>query len=365
MQEACQQKSDVPACAEGLLRVQIGFCASKEVEAELSNNSCDPQELPKMTSAMHRVALVDNPASGQLSSRREEVVRAALAAFESAGIEVERFTIDGPGSGANLAREAVSRGCDSVIVCGGDGTVHEVLQSLVGTNVALGVIPFGTANALAADLGLTKSPARAIQALLRAEPVRVPVGRIFFHGNDGRERSRYFTVAAGVGADALLMMRMDPSLKRRFGYFLYMVEAFRIWVSHPFPLFHTRFGTNGSARVAETSQLLAVRVRSFGGVLGKFAPGATLHSENLCLVAFKTRSRFRYMRFLLAVVGKRHTFSDEVELLEADSVDCVPRNGSRSRVYVEADGEVLGQLPVRIDVASEMLTLLIPPHARP
>jgi diacylglycerol kinase family enzyme len=71
------------------------------------------------------------------------------------------------------------------------------------------------------------------------------------------------------------------------------------------------------------------------------------------------------MRFLLAVVGKRHTFSDEVELLEADTVDCVPRNGSRSRVYVEADGEVLGQLPVRIDVASEMLTLLIPPHARP
>ena len=128
------------------------------------------------------------------------------------------------------------------------------------------------------------------------------------------------------------MMRMDPSLKRRFGYFLYMVEAFRIWVSHPFPLFQARFGSNGSARVAETSQLLAVRVRSFGGVLVKFAPGATLHSDNLCLVAFKTRSRFRYMRFLLAVVGKRHTFSNEVELIEADTVDCVPRNGSRSRV---------------------------------
>ena len=71
-----------------------------------------------MTSAMHRVALVDNPASGSLSSRREETVRATLEALESAGIEVEHFTIDGPGSGANLAREAVSRGCDSVIVCG-------------------------------------------------------------------------------------------------------------------------------------------------------------------------------------------------------------------------------------------------------
>jgi diacylglycerol kinase family enzyme len=341
--------------------------ASKEVEGELINKSCDLQELPKMTSAMNRVALVDNPASGSLSSRREETVLAALEAFESAGIEVERFTIDGPGSGANLAREAVSRGCDSVIVCGGDGTVHEVLQSLVGTNVALGVIPFGTANALAADLGLTKSPAKAVRALLQAEPVQVPVGRIFYQDSDGQERSRYFTVAAGVGADALLMMRMDPSLKRRFGYFLYMVEAFRIWVSHPFPMFQARFGANGNGkvRVAETSQLLAVRVRSFGGVLGTFAPGATLHSENLCLVVFKTRSRLRYMRFLLAVVGKRHTFSKDVELLETDTVECVLRNGSGSRVYVEADGEVLGQLPVRIEIASEMLTLLIPPHARP
>jgi diacylglycerol kinase family enzyme len=144
-----------------------------------------------------------------------------------------------------------------------------------------------------------------------------------------------------------------------------MVEAFRIWVSHPFPMFQARFGANGYARVAETSQLLAVRVRSFGGVLGTFAPGATLHSENLSLVVFKTRSRFRYMRFLLAVVGKRHTFSNDVELLEADTVECVLHNGSRSKVYVEADGEVLGQLPVRIEMASEMLTLLIPPHAQP
>src|SRR5215469_6871233 len=152
-----------------------------------------------MTPAINRVALVDNPASGLLSSRRNTTVQTALAALESAGVEVEHLTIDGPGSGAALAREAVGRGCDSVIVCGGDGTVHEVLQSLVGTNVALGVIPFGTANALAADLGLTKSPAKAIQALLQAEPVRVPVGRISFQGSDGEERSRYFTVAAGVG----------------------------------------------------------------------------------------------------------------------------------------------------------------------
>jgi diacylglycerol kinase family enzyme len=323
----------------------------------------DLQEVPP---AMRRVALVDNPASGLQSSRREATVRATEEALEAAGIAVERLTIDGPGSGRVLAREAAARGCDSVIVCGGDGTVHEVIQALVGTEVALGVIPMGTANALASDLGLSKSPAKAIRRLLTARPVQVPVGRILYRNSDGGERCRYFTVAAGVGADALLMARMDPVRKRKLGYLLYVLEAFRIWISHPFPLFQARFTKNGNGgpHEVEASQILAVRVRSFGGVLGTLAPGATLHGDDLCLIAFKTRSRFRYLRFLLAVVGQRQTFSKDVELLKADTVECTPSNGS-SRVYVEADGDLLGQLPARIEVASKTLTLLIPPNAQP
>jgi diacylglycerol kinase family enzyme len=325
------------------------------------------EELQGMTPAIRRVALVDNPASGLDSSRREDTVNAAMEALQSAGIEVEHLTIDGPGSGRVLAREAIARGCDSVIVCGGDGTVHEVMQALVGTDIALGVVPMGTANALAANLGLSKSPAKAIRRLLTARPVQVPVGRILFRTGDGGERCRYFTVAAGVGADALLMKRMDPILKRKWGYLLYVIEAFRIWVSHPFPMFQAKFGKNGNGRphTVEASQILAVRVRSFGGLLGTLAPGATLHSDSLCLLAFKTRSRYRYLRFLLAVIGQRHTFSEDVELLQADTVECMPRNGSSSRVYVEADGEVLGHLPVRIEIASKSLTLLIPPDAQP
>jgi diacylglycerol kinase (ATP) len=336
-------------------------------EEKLLENRTGLEELEEITPAMRRVALVDNPASGQNSSRRVATVRAAREALQSAGIEVEHLTIDGPGSGSALAREAMARGCDSVIVCGGDGTVHEVIQALVGTGVALGVVPMGTANALASDLGLSKSPVKAIRRLLTARPVQVPVGRIFYRTADGAEGSKYFTVAAGVGADALLMARMDPARKRKWGYLLYILEAFLIWASHPFPLFKVQFAKNGNGRphVAEASQLLAVRVRSFGGVLGNLAPGATLHSDDLCLVAFKTRSRFRYLRFLLAVIGQRHTFSKEVELLKADTVECMPRNGSSSRVYVEADGDVLGHLPARIEIAPQMLTLLIPPDAQP
>jgi YegS/Rv2252/BmrU family lipid kinase len=316
---------------------------------------------------MRRVALIYNPASGQYSARRAGYVQAALAMLRKAGIDADALETNAPGSAGVLAKLALRNHYDTVLACGGDGTVHEVLQCLVGTDVALGVVPLGTANALAQNLGLGKSPLKAVRELLKAAPMQVPVGRIYYRDNAGVERSRYFTVAAGIGADALLMSRLDAELKRRLGYALYLVEAFRVWATSPFPLFVVEFTVDGIAerRVEEVSQLLAVRVRSFGGVLRKLAPGATLRNHTLSLMAFKTRSRLRYMSFLLAVVAGRHTFSKQVELLEAVAVECRTRNGSKTTVYVEADGEVLGTLPARLEVARETLTLLIPPHAEP
>jgi diacylglycerol kinase (ATP) len=316
---------------------------------------------------MRRVALIYNPVSGQYSARRATVIRDALAMLRSAGIEAEALETDSPGSAGAHAEDAMRRGCDTILACGGDGTVHEVLQRLVGTPVALGVVPMGTANALAQDLGLGKSPLKAVHSLLAATPTQVPVGRIFYRDSAGAERSRYFTVAAGIGADALLMSRLDAGLKRRFGYVLYLVEAFRVWATSPFPLFEAVFTESPGAapRIEHVSQILAVRVRSFGGALGKLAPGATLSKGTLRLLAFKTRSRYHYLSFLLAVVAGRHTFRKHVELLEAVSVECSVHEGSPVPIYVEADGEVLGAMPVKIEVAPLKLTLLVPPHARP
>lgn len=320
-----------------------------------------------MKSALRRVALVYNPASGQYSARRAAAIQDALDVLRSTGVETEEFETDGAGGGIDCARRAIDAGCDAVLACGGDGTVHEVVQSLVGTNVALGVIPLGTANALASNLGLLGTPAKVTRKLLDAAHERIPVGRIHFQDNDGNPGSRYFIVAAGVGADALLMSRMDAGLKRRLGYILYLTEAFRIWATDPFPLFKAAFTKNGhdAAKVAEISQLLAVRVRSFGGVLRELAPGATIHSGNLNLLAFKTRNRLRYLSFLLAVIAGRHTFLRDIELWNATSVECMQRNGSSTPIFVEADGEVLGSLPVRLEVVPDALTLLVPQGAKP
>jgi YegS/Rv2252/BmrU family lipid kinase len=316
---------------------------------------------------MRRVALIYNPASGQHSWRRHAAIDKALHVLRKAGVEARAHETIAPGSAGVLAEEAVRRGCDTILACGGDGTVHEVLQSLVGTTVALGVVPLGTANALAANLGLHSSPAKVVRKLLTAVPVRISVGQISYRDETGATRARYFTVAAGVGADALFLSRLDPTLKRRFGYILYIIEAFRLWATHSFPLFEAAFVERASAhpRVEQISQLLAVRIRDFGGVLHNLAPGATLHKNGLRLVAFKTRSRLLYFRFLISVVFGRQSFSREIELLDAVSVECRLCNGTSPRVYAEADGELLGDLPIRIEIVPQAVTLLIPPNARP
>jgi diacylglycerol kinase family enzyme len=231
----------------------------------------------------------------------------------------------------------------------------------------LGVVPLGTANALAANLGLRSSPAKVVRKLLTAEPVRISVGQISYRDAEGATRSRYFTVTAGVGFDALFLSRLDPGLKRRFGYLLYLVEGFRVWVTHSFPLFEAAFveRAGDEPRVELISQLLAVRIRDFGGVLHNLAPGASLHREGLRLVAFKTRSRLDYFLYVMSVIFGHPRSTNEIELLDAVSVECRLCNGSSSLVFAEADGELLGDLPVRIEIAPQALTLLIPPNAKP
>jgi len=317
--------------------------------------------------AMRRVALIYNPASGQYSARRHTAIEEIKAVLHEAGVEAEAFETGAPGSATTIAEQAMGEGFDTILACGGDGTVHEAVQSMVGTDVALGVVPLGTANALAADLGLIASPAKVARKLLESTPARVSVGRIHYEDDAGNPGSRYFIVAAGIGADALLMSRLDSRLKRRLGYVLYLMEAFRIWATSSFPLFEAELPSNGNGggRVVEVSQLLAVRVRSFGGVLRTLAPGASLRNGSLSMLAFKTQSRLHYLSFLLAVIAGRHTFNRDVELMDSPSIECRARGGSADHLFVEADGEVLGSLPVRLEVVPHSLTLLIPPGVQP
>jgi len=103
----------------------------------------------------------------------------------------------------------VQSGCDTVFACGGDGTIHSIVQGLALTPAALAILPMGTANALAHDLGLPMNLSRAAQVLLRARSCRVALGRIAYLDLKGNPGTRYFVVAAGAGAMVFLVVQPD------------------------------------------------------------------------------------------------------------------------------------------------------------
>jgi diacylglycerol kinase (ATP) len=311
---------------------------------------------------MKKAVLLYNPRSGNRHERRPAEVEAAASVLRATGVETATIPTRSASDTAEQARQAVAQGCDTVFACGGDGTVHDVLQGVVGTQAALGIIPQGTANALAHDLGLPLSPVAAARAALTAMPKRIAVGRVSFQDLSGNSASRYFTVTLGAGMDAYLFHRLDPSLKVRFGMLSYYLKAKWLWLTHPMPSFAVEFTeASGNKRQASVSELLAVRIRNFGGVLRELAPGASLDRNDLRLVLFHTRSRLRYLGYVVrGLMGARWNVRG-IELVHSSRATCEPLpSANATPVYVEADGEILGTLPAEITVVPDALTILMP-----
>ncbi len=308
---------------------------------------------------MRKAVLLYNPLSGRRRARRLALVETALAVLRQAGIAATIEPTRGQSDATGEAHHAIAAGCDTVFACGGDGTVHDVLQGLVGSNAALGVIPLGTANALAHDLGLPLSAVAAARASLTAKPRRIAVGRVEYQGFDGNPGSRFFTVAAGIGVDAHLFYKLNPLLKGHWGMAAYYAQATRLWLTHPMETFTVAVGQN---QKMEVSQLLAVRIRNFGGVLRQLAPGASLERDDLRLVLFRTRSRLAYLRYIVrGLVGAEWQIGG-IELVHGEKLESRPlgNSASASRVFVEADGELLGTLPAEISILPNAVTLLAP-----
>ena len=124
---------------------------------------------------------------------------------------MELYPTPGPNKAGELARRAAQDGCDLVLAAGGDGTINEAINGLVGNPVVFGALPAGTANVLANELGLSNRPDRAASQLLHAVPTRIPLGA---YDRPGHSR-RHFALMAGIGLDARIVYELDLNLKAR------------------------------------------------------------------------------------------------------------------------------------------------------
>ena len=311
---------------------------------------------------MRKAALVYNPASGG-SKQRQSDLEAALAVLRQAGVEADLVPTQSPEHALEETRRSIDSGCDTIFACGGDGTIHDVLQGLTGKDAALGVIPLGTANAFAHDLRLPMSPEGAARALLAAVPKRFAVGRIDYRDFNSLPAFRYFTVAAGVGVDAHLFYNLNRLIKDRMGMLAYYTKATHLWLTHRMRYFEAEFALNGSAPIHEKrlSEMLAVRINYFGGVLRELAPGASLARNDMRLVLCRTGNRAMYLAYVFRGMLGMSSGVPGIELAYADSVTCRSVPGEKpEKIYVEADGELLGRLPMTLSIVPDAMTVLVP-----
>ena len=169
---------------------------------------------------MPRALLIANPAAARTAPI---AVNAILTTLRGAGWEVEALATGGPGDARHLAEYGVREKVDVVAVFGGDGTAMQAAAALVGTDVALGVIPGGTGNLLAGNLRIPASPARAARALVRARPRLFDLGRM-----ERPAGPQYFAVACGAGYDARVMAGTLSEHKRRWGMAAYVATTLRL-----------------------------------------------------------------------------------------------------------------------------------------
>ncbi len=262
---------------------------------------------------MKKAFLIYNPASGRKRTRRAEQITRAAEVFRSAGIHAEAHATTHAGSAAQQTQQAVAAGFDTIIACGG------------------------------------------------YQPRDVCPGVITYQTKAGQEK-RYVIVAAGVGADAELMYRTAVELKERYGMYAYFLEMARLAWRGRLPMFQVEWlAENGAQRSEAVALISAARANRFPGLLRRVRLGGALTRNDYRLMLFKTCRVRHFLSFFASLASGWNWNVPQVELAYASSFRCTLLQPAEGRgIHCEADGELLGTLPVEVSIEARTFKLLMP-----
>lgn len=226
------------------------------------------------------IAIIINPVSGGARQSQAQVrAQLAAAAIEQLGETADVLVTERAGHARLLAAAAVKRGARLVIAWGGDGTINEVASALAFGPVPLGIVPAGSGNGLAAELGIPSIPERAIAAAARAIPSSIDVGEI---------GGRLFVNVAGIGLDAQVAAQFNRVGNRRRGFAGYVrigVGALLTYVPSTYTI------STGNDRLVVRAVVVVIANSAQYGNGAQIAPGARVDDGMLDLVVVEERSR--------------------------------------------------------------------------
>jgi len=287
-----------------------------------------------------RFFILHNPNAGATSHRH---YRTILALLRDWGGSLECVETSRHGEGMKATAEAAaSERYDAIVAAGGDGTVHDAAAGLVGSLIPLGIIPTGTANVFAREIGLPRSPEQIASTLLNGKVRAIPVGQI---------NGRPFLFVVGIGFDAEAVREFETAGTRKLGQAGFVGPVVHALFSHCDRSLHVTTERGES----EAEWVIVTRAQRYaGGLL-------------LCREADVTQTRFHVLRFggrgplvrlrqLSALACGLIRFDPAVDIEVAEWV----RVKGNADAPVQVDGEMLGTLPIEIGVDSQRLQLIFP-----
>ena len=286
---------------------------------------------------MNNTLVILNPAAQSERAQRrrarvEELAGGSLVYATSRGGEAE-----------TLARRAAAEGYRKIVAAGGDGTINEVVNGLAGSDSTLGLLPIGTMNVFATELGLPTHDLDLCWNIIQNENTRLV--------DLPAANRKFFVQLAGVGLDAQVVKETNSKLRRNFGPVSYLIAAAQIAARRPPRLFIE----SENASTNEASFVLIGNGRLYGGPF-PFFKHAVIDDGLFDVVVFKRLGYLEIIKYLQDVIFSSEIRAPEIEYFQTRHL----RVESDEPVPVEVDGELVGNCPVEFSVRERSLRVLVP-----
>lgn len=298
--------------------------------------------------------LIYNPAAGPRDVHR--TIRGLIDLLEQKRWTIDLKTTERAGDGVHLAQAAAHDGYDACIVAGGDGTVNEAVNGLVGTETALAVLPIGTGNMWAKQLGVPTytltNPSRlreAVDGLLAGEVRTVDAGLA---------GDRYFLCSAGIGLDAQVTSGMEPRPRytKRLGIAAYAMAT--VLVARDFPGVRSRVELDGSLLRSRSVLILVSNIQQYCGKLHVIQE-ARMDDGLLDVFMFKGLGFSYVLRHVFRMLSRRYLEDPRIVHRQARQVHVM----TQPSTPIQVDGELYGQTPMTLSVIPAALRVVVPPTA--
>jgi YegS/Rv2252/BmrU family lipid kinase len=289
-----------------------------------------------------RAWFIVNPiARKAVSKRRIEKFKRQM---ERGDLFLEVFEASEASEARKIAAEARDKSVDLVISGGGDGTIHEIINGIVGSQTALGIIPMGTGNVLAWELGIPLNIKKAFKVLLKGRRRKIDLCKCNGH---------YFSCMAGIGFDAQVIKELNPRLKDILGAMAYPLGALHTLTHYNLPEISVTF--KDAEKEIKGFIVIVCNTKHYGGKY-MICPDAAIDDGWLDVCVLQKKDIFTVIKAGLAVLMEQPPPRKNISFYKAKSLTVA----SSGEVPVQIDGDFIGMTPVTFDIIPRALTVIVP-----